>query len=184
MRPRLGRGCTRPNRIKVSHDFWANYCIRPCANRMRMRTPCSAICRKDRSHLAVKQHPIRSGRSSMTEVSFVDTNILVYARDPRQERKQHLAAELIQRLWQERAGRTSVKVLNEYYTVITRKLRPCVDAEKAWDDVFSLMAWNAQPIDRAILIAAREIERRHSTSWWDALIVAAAQAQRCRVLLS
>ena len=120
----------------------------------------------------------------MTEVSFVDTNILVYARDPRQERKQHLAAELIQRLWQERAGRTSVQVLNEYYIAITRKLRPCVDAEKAWDDVLTLMAWNAQPIDRAILIAAREIERRYSTSWWDALIVAAAQAQRCRVLLS
>jgi predicted nucleic acid-binding protein len=120
----------------------------------------------------------------MTEVSFVDTNVLVYARDPRQERKQHLAAELIQRLWQERAGRTSVQVLNEYYITITRKLRPGVDAEKAWDDVLTLMAWNAQPIDRAILIAAREIERRHSTSWRDALIIAAAQAQQCRVLLS
>jgi predicted nucleic acid-binding protein len=120
----------------------------------------------------------------MTEVSFVDTNILVYARDPRQERKQHLAAELIQRLWQERAGRTSVQVLNEYYVTITRKLKPFVDAEKAWDDVLTLMAWNAQPIDRDILIAAREVERRYSTSWWDALIVAAAQAQQCRVLLS
>jgi predicted nucleic acid-binding protein len=120
----------------------------------------------------------------MTEVSFVDTNILVYARDPRQERKQHLAAELIQRLWQDRAGRTSVQVLSEYYVTITRKLKPFVDAEKAWDDVLTLMAWNAQPIDRDILIAAREIERRYSTSWWDALIVAAAQAQQCRVLLS
>jgi predicted nucleic acid-binding protein len=120
----------------------------------------------------------------MTEVSFVDTNILVYARDPRQERKQHLAADLIQRLWQQRAGRTSAQVLSEYYSTITRKLNPRVEAEDAWDDVLAFMAWNAQPIDHEILIAAREIERRYGTSWWDASIVAAAQAQRCTTLLT
>jgi predicted nucleic acid-binding protein len=120
----------------------------------------------------------------MTEMSFVDTNLLVYARDPRQERKQPLAAELVRKLWQERAGRTSVQVLNEYYTTLTRKLKPVIDADTAWEDVVSLMAWNPQPLDRDVLRGAREIERRYRTSWWDALIVAAAQAQRCSTLLS
>jgi predicted nucleic acid-binding protein len=120
----------------------------------------------------------------MTEVSFVDTNLLVYARDPRQERKQPLAAELVRRLWQERAGRTSVQVLNEYYATLTRKLRPVIDSETAWEDVRTLMAWNPQPLDSDLLQGAREIERRYRTSWWDALIVAAAQAQRCHTLLS
>lgn len=120
----------------------------------------------------------------MTEASFVDTNVFVYARDPRQERKQRLAAELIRRLWQERAGRTSAQVLNEYYVTLTRKLKPVVERELAWDDVSALMAWKPQPLDCAVLDSAQEIERRYGTSWWDALIVAAAQLQGCRTLLS
>ncbi len=120
----------------------------------------------------------------MTEATFVDANILVYARDPRNRQKQHLAAELMARLWQERAGRTSMQALNEYYATVTRKLGAHVDAEEAWDDVLILMAWNPQPIDREILVAARAIEQRYRTSWWDAAIVAAAQAQHCKVLLS
>jgi predicted nucleic acid-binding protein len=120
----------------------------------------------------------------MTEASFVDTNILVYARDPREERKQALAAGLVSRLWQERTGRTSMQVLNEYYATLTRKFKPAIDADTAWEDVLTLMAWNPQPLDREILKGARDIERRYRTSWWDSLIVAAAQAQRCRTLLS
>lgn len=120
----------------------------------------------------------------MTEVSFVDTNVLLYARDPRDPQKQRLAADLLARLWQFRSGRSSTQVLNDYYTTVSRKLHPRVDSEDAWDDVLILMTWNPQPIDQTILIAAREIERRYGTSWWDSTIVAAAQAQRCTILLS
>ena len=109
----------------------------------------------------------------MTEASFVDTNILVYARDPREERKQALAAGLVSRLWQERTGRTSMQVLNEYYATLTRKFKPVSDADTAWEDVLTLMAWNPQPLDREILKGARDIERRYRTSWWDSLIVPA-----------
>ena len=35
-----------------------------------------------------------------------------------------------------------------------------------------------------VLEAGREIERRYRLSWWDSLVVAAAQAQGCVVLLS
>jgi predicted nucleic acid-binding protein len=120
----------------------------------------------------------------MTELTFVDTNVLVYLRDPRDERKQHIAAALITGLWQERTGRTGVQVLNEYYATVTRKITPQVRADSAWDDVKELMAWNPQPIIAEILTAAREIERRYSINWWDATIVAAAQTQHCKVLLS
>ena len=120
----------------------------------------------------------------MTEISFVDTSVLVYARDPRDSQKQRLASELLAQLWQMRSGRSSTQVLNEYYTTVTRKIDPRVDSDDAWDDVLILMSWNPQPIDQAILVAARDIERRYRASWWDATIIAAAQAQRCTVLLS
>jgi predicted nucleic acid-binding protein len=120
----------------------------------------------------------------MNEATFVDTNVLVYARDSDQGVKHKTAARCLNVLWQERTGRTSVQVLSEYYVTLTRKLKPGVEAEDAWDDVQALMSWEPQPIDREVLERAREIERRYRTSWWDATVIAAAQTQSCTLLLS
>src|SRR5271165_1988553 len=120
----------------------------------------------------------------MSELTFVDTNILVYARDADQVQKQETAERCLQRLWQDRTGRLSVQVLSEYYVTLTQKLKPGVKADDAWDDVQALMSWAPQPIDCEVLNRAREIERRYRTSWWDAAIVAAAHSQSCAVLLS
>ncbi len=120
----------------------------------------------------------------MTEYTFVDSNILVYARDIDQGPKQQTALQCLNVLWRERTGRTSVQVLSEYYVTLTRKLKPGVKAEDAWDDVQALMSWQPQPLDVEVLERAREIERRYRTSWWDATIVAAAHAQSCTALLS
>lgn len=120
----------------------------------------------------------------MSEPTFVDTNILVYARDSDQSRKQKIAAQCLGLLWQERTGRTSVQVLSEYYVTLTRKLKPGIRADDAWDDVQALMSWEPQALDGEVLERAREIERRYRTSWWDATIVAAAHMQSCKVLLS
>ena len=115
---------------------------------------------------------------------FVDTNVLVYAGDANEALKQRRAAAWIERLWREQAGRTSVQVLCEYYVTITRKLRPRVPPGAAWDDVKSFLAWRPQPLDEALLQRAREIEQRHRLSWWDSMVVAAAQLQDCAVLLT
>lgn len=115
---------------------------------------------------------------------FVDTNVLLYARDASEPAKQPLAAAWMASLWRERSGRTSVQVLSEYYVNATRKLRPGLAADVAWDDVRALMRWQPQVLDGPVLEAGREIERRHRLSWWDALVVAAAHRQGCVLLLS
>lgn len=120
----------------------------------------------------------------MTAAVFVDTNVLVYARDLDEPVKQPAAARWIERLWMEQAGRTSIQVLNEFYVTVTRKLRPGMAPEDAWADVHALLAWDPQPIDRELVLRAREVERRHRLSWWDAMIVAAAQLQGCTLLLT
>jgi predicted nucleic acid-binding protein len=120
----------------------------------------------------------------MNALVFVDTNIFVYARDARESSKRELATQWIARLWQEQTGRTSAQVLSEYYVTLTRKLKPGIGQDDAWDDVQSLMAWDPQQIDRELLSLAREVERRYRLSWWDSMIVAAAQLQGCTVLLS
>lgn len=120
----------------------------------------------------------------MSAAVFVDTNVFVYARDASDPAKQVAAEEWLRMLWVEQRGRTSVQVLTEYYSVVTRKLKPGLEPDDAWDDVASLLAWDPQPIDRATLLRAQFVERRYRLSWWDALIVAAAQLQNCGILLS
>lgn len=120
----------------------------------------------------------------MTGPCFVDANVLVYARDPRDAAKRARAEAWIQRLWRERLGRTSTQVLSEYYAVATRKLSPRVAPELAWETVQALLAWRPQAIDAALLVRAREIEQRWRLSWWDCMVVAAAQLQDCVLLLS
>lgn len=120
----------------------------------------------------------------MTAPVFVDTNILVYARDAAHPLKQAAAMGWLERLWREHSGRTSMQVLSELHVTLTRKLRPGLSADRAWDDVEALLAWDPQPVTREVLVRARELERRHQLAWWDCLIVAAAQLQDCAVLLS
>jgi hypothetical protein len=72
--------------------------------------------------------------------------------------------------------------LSEFYAVSTRKLG--VAPQITWAEVARYFAWEPQPVDEALLRAAREIETRHKLSWWDSMIVAAAQLQECTLLLT
>jgi predicted nucleic acid-binding protein len=120
----------------------------------------------------------------MTAAVFVDTNVLLYWRDARQPSKQRLAASWLERLWREGIARASMQVLSEYYVNATRKLRPGLSPDAAWEDVKMFLAWNPLPVDRALLEAAHDVERHYRLHWWDCQIVAAARLQGCSILLS
>ncbi|MGE0158247.1 MAG: PIN domain-containing protein [Gemmatimonadales bacterium] len=120
----------------------------------------------------------------MTARVFVDTNVLVYARDTTEAEKHRTARHWMAMLWAERGGALSWQVLHEYYVCVTRKLTPGRDAAAAREDVASLVAWRPIPLDLATVDAAWAVEDRFGLSWWDALIVAAAQAGGCTHLLT
>jgi len=120
----------------------------------------------------------------MTGPCFVDANVLLYSRDPRDPAKQARANAWLELLWREGRGRTSMQVLSEFYYNATRKLSPAVSPEDAWTRVRIYFAWSPLPIDEALLRRAREVEQRWKLSWWDSMVVAAAQLQECGVLLT
>ncbi len=120
----------------------------------------------------------------MTARIFVDTNVLVYFRDGSAGQKQRQSAEWIKRLWRTLGGRLSMQVIHEFYATVTRKLNPPVEREDARRDVRELMAWHPRPLDAALLNGGWKVQDSHNLSFWDALIVAAAQSAACDYLLT
>lgn len=120
----------------------------------------------------------------MTGLTFVDANVLLYAVDTSDGAKHRSAREWMDKLWRERTGRTSVQVLSEFYVNATRLLSPGLGKEHAWEHVVALSEWAPQPIDFHILEFGQQVQARHGLSWWDSLIVAAAHAQGCGILLT
>lgn len=115
---------------------------------------------------------------------FVDTNVLIYHRDARDPAKQSAAAEWMALLWETRVGRLSTQVLQEYYVTVTAKLQPALAAEDARDDVAALATWHPVEVTSALIEAAWQVQDLWGFSFWDSLIVAAAKAERCGVLLT
>ena len=115
---------------------------------------------------------------------FVDTNVFVYARDASEALKQARASAWLRSLWEMRLGRTSMQVLSDFYVTVSRKLQRGLPADEAWDDVTALMSWEPQPTDEALMQRGREVEHRYQLSWWDSLIVGAAQLQGCELILT
>lgn len=115
---------------------------------------------------------------------FVDTNVLVYARDKAAAEKQVTAARWVEHLWRTREGRLSYQVLQEFYVTVTEKLRPGMDPDAARRDVRSLTSWQPVRVDAPVVEGAWLVQDRYQISWWDALIVSGAQTAECAYLLS
>src|SRR6266849_3203960 len=110
----------------------------------------------------------------MTEPVFVDTNVLVYALDERDPRKQVAAWSWRQELWRSGRGRISFQVLQECYVQLLR-IWPDRRTE-AQAEVRDLLAWKPVAVDVAILELSWKLQHRYQRSFWDALIVSAAKA--------
>jgi predicted nucleic acid-binding protein len=120
----------------------------------------------------------------MTDPVFADANFLLYVQDERDHGKQARASAWHDRLWREALGRTSMQVVSEYYVNLKRMAGSRMTPEDAWTQASRYLAWNPRVIDEDVLRAAHLIERRYKISWWDSMIVAAAQLQECPVLLT
>jgi predicted nucleic acid-binding protein len=116
--------------------------------------------------------------------TFVDTNVLVYARDASEPDKHSRARTWMEHLWLTQSGRTSVQVLNEYYVTVTRKLSPGLDQATARNDVRDLGAWRPSVVERSTMVIAWDLEDGSSLSWWDSLVVASAIELGCDRLLT
>lgn len=112
----------------------------------------------------------------MNEVSFVDTNILVYAYDSSSGIKHIIAFNLMNNLWTSRSGILSTQVLCEFFVTVTKKIQnpiPVNQAKLIIKDYISF--WPIINISQDMIIEAIDATESYSLSFWDALIWSAAR---------
>ncbi len=120
----------------------------------------------------------------MSDVTFVDTNVLIYAHDVDAGPKREAAIDGLRRLWVEDSGALSVQVLQEFYVNVTRKLASPLARATAREVVQSYGLWVRQPTSVATILRATDLAEMAQLSFWDALIVAAAEQAGATELLS
>jgi predicted nucleic acid-binding protein len=118
----------------------------------------------------------------MSDRTFVDTNVLIYAHDVDAKAKHEVAKSVLRELWSQRSGVLSMQVLQEFYVNVTRKIASPLPKDVARLVVSSYSIWCMETTPAEIAAAFR-IEDESRIGFWDALIVAsAAKSGTVRIL--
>jgi predicted nucleic acid-binding protein len=119
----------------------------------------------------------------MSDKTFIDTNVLIYAHDVDAKRKHEAAKSVLHELWSEHTGVLSMQVLQEFYVKVTRKISRPISKESARLVVNSYTIWCVDTTPAEISTAFR-IEDESRIGFWDALIVASALRSGATRILS
>lgn len=115
-------------------------------------------------------------------LTFLDTNILVYAEDQSEQIKRRQAVQLILEHKRQRTGVVSLQVLQEFFTTVTRKFNLDLGIARYKVEFHSRFIVGEPTVTD--ILAAIDIHRIHGFSYWDALILRMAKQTGCRVLLT
>jgi predicted nucleic acid-binding protein len=113
---------------------------------------------------------------------FIDTNILVYGFDGADKQKQKAARQALKKSQESGSGVISTQVLQEFYVTATKKLG--MDPLVAKDLLDSFDVFEIVVVSPSLIASAVDCQVLAKLSFWDALIVAAAEASKCETLWS
>jgi predicted nucleic acid-binding protein len=119
----------------------------------------------------------------MSDKTFIDTNVLIYAHDIDAKAKHEIAKAVLRDLWRERTGILSMQVLQEFYVNVTRKIPSPLskDSARSVVNTYSIWCMETTPAD---ISAAFGIEDESRIGFWDALIVSSAAKSGATRILS
>lgn len=120
----------------------------------------------------------------MSDRYFVDTNVLVYAHDRSAGVKHKRARALVEDLWRSGRGVLSTQVLQELCVSVRRKAAHPLSADETRRLLQDYLSWEIVVNTAESVIQALDVEVRYKMSFWDALIVQAAEDCGAEVLYS
>lgn len=119
----------------------------------------------------------------MSAAEFLDTNVLVYAYDPSDPRKQKIAQGLVRRALADEITASS-QVLGEFAATLLHKVTP----PAKWADLISILdalgPIHLVPLDGDVVIRAVQAHAQYGLHFYDGLIVATAECGGCQKIWS
>ena len=113
---------------------------------------------------------------------FLDTSIFIYQLDKRDPGKQRTCRELVREHASQGQAVVSTQILQEFYVSATGKLR--LDALFVKNIMRTLENMEVVTVGADLIHEAIDTSVQHKLSFWDALVIAAAQSANCRLLYS
>ena len=120
----------------------------------------------------------------MTRI-LIDTNVLVYIFDTRDQSRQDQAALVLRHLEITNQGQLSAQCLAEFFNATTRGIRPFLPRSEAFLHVQRWMsAYPVFPLTDSIVLEAARGSRDYNLAYYDAQIWAAARLNQITVIFS
>ncbi len=107
-------------------------------------------------------------------ICFFDTNVLVYCMDAGDPMRQARAIERFARACEQDTVVLSAQVLQEFYAITTRKLKPPLPPAEALAQMERLANFEVLGSSAGSVLESVRLAQRYRLQWWDALILEAA----------
>jgi predicted nucleic acid-binding protein len=107
-------------------------------------------------------------------ICFFDTNVLVYCMDAGDPMRQARAIERFARACEQDTVVLSAQVLQEFYAITTRKLKPPLQPAEALAQMERLANFEVLGSSAGSILESVRLAQRYRLQWWDALILEAA----------
>ncbi len=114
--------------------------------------------------------------------AFLDTNILVYANDSSDARKQEIALDCVYTHIRDGSGVVSTQVMQEYAVNGIQKLKQAVPV--VMHQLHLIESLQVVIIQPHLVRRGVEIQGMYGLSYWDSLIIAATESADCDCLPS
>lgn len=119
----------------------------------------------------------------MSALEFLDTNVLLYAYDPSDPRKQQIAQGLVRRAVAGEIAASS-HVLGEFAATLLHKITPPANPQDLTALLDTLGPINLVAIDGDVVLRAVQARAQYGVHFYDGMILAAAERGGCQKIWS
>ena len=113
---------------------------------------------------------------------FIDTNIFIYTLDQKDEKKRDLARKMVKKVVESHQPVISTQVIKEFYVVASNKLK--ADPIVVKNIIHNFHNMEIVNNDLELIEQAIDISILSQLSFWDSLVIAAAEKANCEYVLS
>ena len=115
-------------------------------------------------------------------MTFLDTNVLVYAVDGKDPAKQGVARKIIIEALIKKDCLVSAQVLNEFSNIALLKLKMSIEEVRRFVAIFSQI--HVVSLDRRWTDKALSVKEMFGTQFFDSLLLVAAEENGCDTILT